>query len=101
MDIVGHDTLQVISKATHFNQWMYEQIKDDVRGEILEIGSGIGNISHFFVEAGSSITLSDFDINYHSILKEKFGNKKNVRGILQIDLQHPQFREAYKMLKGS
>lgn len=81
----GTDTLEVISEAHHFNRWMYETIKPHCSGEILEIGSGIGNISQFFINDGASISLSDIENSYFPILKEKFGESKNLKGMYRLD----------------
>lgn len=91
----GTDTLEVISAATKFNQWMYDTIKPFCKGNILEIGSGIGNISQFFVSEGANITLSDFDTGYFNRLKEKFGEKQNMKGIHHIDLSVKNPEELY------
>ena len=90
----GHDTLEVIAKANSFNQWMFKTIYPYCHGEILEIGSGIGNISKFFLEKEASITLSDTDNFYVQKLKEKFP----ATNILSIDLEHPAFFTEYKNL---
>ncbi|HPE78155.1 MAG TPA: class I SAM-dependent methyltransferase [Draconibacterium sp.] len=82
----GTDTLTLISGADKFNRWMYETIKPHCSGKILEIGSGIGNISQFFIKEGAEILLSDIEANYFPLLKEKFGNNKNLRGIKLLDL---------------
>jgi SAM-dependent methyltransferase len=96
----GTDTLEVISSASNFNRWMYETIKPHCKGKILEIGSGIGNISQFFVEEGAEITLSDFDTNYFPRLEEKFGSSPNMMGIHKVDFSvgHPE--ETYPHLIG-
>ena len=63
-DPVGLHTLNVIAKANRFNRWMYDQIKPHLKGEILEIGSGIGNISKLVIESNHFITLSDYSKEY-------------------------------------
>ena len=90
-DEKGHQTLEVIAKADKFNQWMFETIRPYCHGNILEIGSGIGNISHFFIQNGYSITLSDTDEYYLGQLKKTF----NETNIFSIDLVHEDFREKY------
>ena len=40
-DPVGLHTLEMIAKADQFNRWMYDQFKHQLKGEILEIGSGM------------------------------------------------------------
>jgi SAM-dependent methyltransferase len=94
-DPVGLHTLHVIAKAERFNRWMYDQIKDHLKGEILEIGSGIGNISKLVIESDHSITLSDYNEEYCAILKEKFSGNRNVRDVIRIDLLHPEFEKKF------
>jgi SAM-dependent methyltransferase len=98
-DIIGLQTLEVISKADHFNKWMYETIRPFLKGNILEIGSGIGNISSFAIDEGLTITLSDFDPEYCRLLKNKYANEPNVKEIISIDLQQPSFRNTYQLYK--
>ncbi len=87
----GYQTLEVIAEADNFNQWMYETIRPYCHDSILEIGSGIGNISQFFIKEGSIITLSDTGDFYFDYLKKKF---KGIN-ILSIDLVHKNFDKEY------
>jgi SAM-dependent methyltransferase len=98
-DHVGLHTLNVIAKADRFNRWMYDQIRDHLKGEILEIGSGIGNISKLVIESDHFITLSDYNKEYCRILKEQFSTNKNVRDVIQIDLLHPEFEKMFSRYK--
>ena len=98
-DPAGLHTLQVIAKADQFNKWMYETIRPYLKGEILEIGSGIGNISKFVISNRLSLTLSDYNTEYQQFLKENFSEFTNVQAILSIDLQHPDFFNHYFALK--
>lgn len=99
LDPEGAETLEVFSKADHFNRWMYDQIKGFLFGNILEIGSGTGNISHFVVQDHHNIVLSDYNIEYYLLLKEKFSKNSAVKSILQIDLLDPDFEGKYSFLK--
>src|SRR5690554_5046679 len=94
----GTDTLEAISAADNFNRWMYQTIKPYCTGDILEVGSGIGNISQFFIKEGSEITLSDFDLSYHKRLQERFGEYPNMKGIYHIDLTVKNPEEEYTSL---
>jgi len=87
----GYQTLEVIAKADKFNQWMFETISPYCHGNILEIGSGIGNISRLFIQKGYSIILSDTDEHYIEQLKTSF------RGIniVSIDLIDEDFQKKY------
>ncbi|PIF06032.1 MAG: methyltransferase type 12 [Draconibacterium sp.] len=98
----GTDTLEVISVADNFNRWMYETIKPHCKGEVLEIGSGIGNISQFFLNDGFNITLSDIEKSYFPRLKEKFGKYQNLKGMFRLDFSdnnletnHPELIEKF------
>src|SRR6476661_3516764 len=98
-DPLGHHTLTVIAKAEQFNRWMYETIKPYLKGKVLEIGSGIGNISKFVLEDGFTLTLSDYDSGYCQQLQKDFGHFANVEDIVSIDLQHQTFYEKYSTFK--
>lgn len=98
----GTDTLEVISEADKFNRWMYETIKPFCNGNILEIGSGIGNISQFFIHDGAKISLSDIESSYFPRLKENFGDRENLNGIYHLDFSdknleknHPEMLEKF------
>ncbi|MFD0990243.1 class I SAM-dependent methyltransferase [Mariniflexile jejuense] len=95
-DLSGAITLNVISEAYKFNQWMYETIKPYCKGKILEIGSGIGNISHFFIKDGYDIFLSDIRVGYCLELEKKFKTFKNFSGTETINLTDANFDEKYK-----
>jgi SAM-dependent methyltransferase len=96
----GTETLEVISAANRFNRWMYETIKPHCKGNILEIGSGIGNISRYFAEEGAEITLSDFDDSYFPRLEEQFGKYPNMKGIYRIDFSDKELTSKYPELTG-
>jgi 2-polyprenyl-3-methyl-5-hydroxy-6-metoxy-1,4-benzoquinol methylase len=98
-DPVGSYTLQVIERANRFNRWMYSEFKSFLKGEILEIGSGIGNISQLVINDGFNITLSDYNAEYCGWLKKKFSNSANVKDIIEIDLLHPDFEKYYSRLR--
>jgi len=91
VDPEGLHTLEAISDAVRFNQWMFEQVQPFMRGRILEIGSGIGNISKYFTAEGTDITLSDIRENYCQALRTKFPKQK----VLSLDLVHPDFANEY------
>lgn len=98
----GTDTLTLISGADKFNRWMYDTIKPHCRGNILEIGSGIGNISQFFIKDGAEISLSDIETSYFPQLKEKFTENQNLKSIQLLDLSdknhgnnHPEMIGVY------
>lgn len=100
-DEEGLETLRVISDATLFNDWMYDSIKGFCSGKILEIGSGIGNISERFHKNNQDIYLSDIRQNYRTFLSEKFPDLTAQNKIFELDLVHPDFQSKYKSLLNS
>jgi 2-polyprenyl-3-methyl-5-hydroxy-6-metoxy-1,4-benzoquinol methylase len=101
LDPEGMETLLAISHADAFNKWMYDTISPHVYGSILEIGSGIGNISKFFLNDHRNLTLSDIRENYCQLLEQYFESHANIQGILQIDLADSQFSNRYAHLLGT
>jgi len=100
VDQEGMETLDVISAAHNFNRWMYDTIRPYCKGDILEIGSGIGNISSFFIDQGSSIHLSDIREVYCERLKKEFSSHPGLLGIDVMDITAPDFENAYPHLQG-
>jgi 2-polyprenyl-3-methyl-5-hydroxy-6-metoxy-1,4-benzoquinol methylase len=96
VDEEGMEILDVIAKADKFNKWMFETIKPHCKGKVLEIGSGIGNISQFFLaDSQFQIQLTDIRDNYCDRLKQKFASSKNLLGVENIDLVDPNFDTKY------
>lgn len=95
-DINGLKTLYVIKEAENYNRWIYETIKPFCSGEILEIGSGIGNISQFFLREGYYATLSDFRNTYCEKLRSELSTFNNLRKIICLDIAHDNFDKEYR-----
>lgn len=98
VDLEGLEVLDAISGAHKFNRWMYDTISPYCHGEILEIGSGLGNISKFFVENNRNIHLSDIRDNYIEYLKSKL-NLSDDR-VSKIDIADKDFEKNYPQLLG-
>jgi SAM-dependent methyltransferase len=94
-DLTGKATLDVVAGAYRFNRWMYQTIKPFCSGRIFEIGSGIGNISRFFIEDHRQIMLSDIREDYCKNLVGEFGNSPGVLGVEVLDLTDPGFDDRY------
>jgi SAM-dependent methyltransferase len=101
VDIQGEDTLNTIALANHLNSWMYNSIKPFCRGKILEIGSGVGNISEYFLNDKANIFLSDIREGYCVSLCAKFADKSTLRGIEVINLVDEDFDKKFKDYFGS
>jgi 2-polyprenyl-3-methyl-5-hydroxy-6-metoxy-1,4-benzoquinol methylase len=95
-DTIGENTLNVIADADKFNEWMYNTIKPFCKGKVLEIGSGLGNISNFFFRDKFEILLTDIREGYCSKLETKFKNNSCFLGIELIDLTDPDFDTKFE-----
>lgn len=89
LDEAGMSTLEVFAETDQLNKWMYNTIKSGCSGNILEIGSGIGNLSDYFINDKNSITLSDIRKNYCDALQKRFSQNSYCKGITQMDISDP------------
>ncbi len=96
----GPETLDVISEADNFNRWMYNTIKPHCSGNILEVGSGIGNISQFFLADNQEISLSDLSTDYFRILENKFSSYPNLKSLFTLDFAEKELETKYPQLIG-
>lgn len=99
-DVSGAITLTAIAKADKFNNWMYTTIKPYCSSDVLEIGSGIGNISTFFLSDGFKIQLTDIRKGYCDRLQDQFGDSHNLLGIELMDLVDPEFDQKFSKFFG-
>lgn len=91
----GLQTLQKLAAAPLINKWLFDAISPYCSGKILEVGSGIGNLSFYLLKKFSNVTLSDFRNKYCDILKIKYGNYANLNAVVEIDLSLNNFKEIY------
>ncbi len=76
IDVVGYRTLETFSKATKFNKWLYSKFSNYVGQRVLEIGSGIGNLTVCI--NSKEIYATDYSDYYIEILKQRFIEKHNI-----------------------
>lgn len=81
---IGDQNLKAIDNSNKFTDWLFDQIKSDIRGNILEIGSGVGTYSKKLIKkyGKDKVVLSDIDSEYLKNLKNEFKKTK----ILNLDL---------------
>lgn len=94
-DPVGFETLEIFSRTSAINQWLYDKIKKFATGQILEIGSGIGNISAHLLRDQMSVSLSDLRPEYCRLLQRKFGNDLHLQRVYELDLSATDFKTKY------
>jgi len=79
-DAAGAETLEIMSAAPRFNAWMFDTIAPFIGRRVLEVGSGIGNMSRHIIDGGRErVVLTDMDAWYRSELASQFGDTAGVR----------------------
>jgi len=73
-DIV-YQTLQRMKKLRRYNQWIFLKFRPFLGRRVLEIGSGIGNITKFLLDR-ELIIATDVEPKYLALLKNTFGKYK-------------------------
>ncbi len=79
-DAAGAETLAIMAAAPNYNTWMYQVIAPYVGRRVLEVGSGIGNMSAQMLAAGAEhLVLTDMDEWYRQELSRRFSREATVR----------------------
>ncbi len=68
-------SLEILASRYNYNHWIYNNIRNYIGQNILEVGAGIGNISDFLMFK-KQITLLDVEPTYVDYLKQKYGFRK-------------------------
>ncbi len=98
-DTTGLEILEIFAHAEKFNAWLFDEIAPYCRNNLLEIGSGIGNISKLLLKYFNDVSLSDLRTEYCEILKQKFAGDPHLNGIHQINLAEPEFEKKFAYLQ--
>src|SRR5207245_1649397 len=73
----GAATLERLAAAPRYNRWMFDRLRRWVGTHVLEIGSGIGNLSDFLLDR-ERVVLTDTEPYYLARLREKYAGRANV-----------------------
>jgi 2-polyprenyl-3-methyl-5-hydroxy-6-metoxy-1,4-benzoquinol methylase len=63
-------TLESMNKASWYNNWVFKKFKKYLKGDILEVGCGIGNFTKKLSDHGS-VTAIDIEDEFLKIAKDK------------------------------
>lgn len=78
-DPAGAETLEIMRAAPRYNAWQYERIAPFIGRRVLEVGSGVGNISQHIVSGERELViLTDTDEYYREQLRARFSGRGNV-----------------------
>ena len=74
----GAQTLHALSAAPRFNLWMADTIRPFVGERVLEIGSGIGNLTRALVRGRPRYVATDINPEHMARLKSRFPQRPNL-----------------------
>jgi glycosyltransferase involved in cell wall biosynthesis len=84
----GAQTLHALSAAPRFNRWMADTIRPFVGERVLEIGSGIGNLTRALVRGRLRYVATDINPEHMARLKTRFPQRPNLE-VHYCDLTNP------------
>ena len=76
---VGAITLRRMATLAPYNRWLHDRFAHFLGARILEVGSGVGNQTQFFVDGRDTVVASDVESYYLRELGGRFSNKPQVR----------------------
>jgi SAM-dependent methyltransferase len=85
----GHSNLELDAQSHRFTEWLYHEVSAEIRGDVLEIGSGIGTYSEKIIRdipQISQVMLTDIAPGYVETLKKKFSPNNNNVSVSRLDL---------------
>jgi SAM-dependent methyltransferase len=82
-----HRTLDTIAPLHRYHRFLWNAVSDHAGDRILEAGSGIGNISQFFLQR-PHVWLTDVDETFLRNLRSRFESRPNVE-VRRLDLTRP------------
>jgi glycosyltransferase involved in cell wall biosynthesis len=75
----GHEFLDALSVAPKFNRWMADTIKPYTGNRLLEIGSGMGNLTKQLCPRRERYFATDINPEYLGYLGKTFGHRPSMR----------------------
>ncbi len=87
-DRAGRRTLELFAETPRLNRWLYTHLAPHVRGDALEIGSGLGTLSRLIVADAERAVLSDAEPAYLEALARAFAGDGRV-AVVRYDLDEP------------
>ncbi|HEX9697995.1 MAG TPA: bifunctional glycosyltransferase/class I SAM-dependent methyltransferase [Acidobacteriota bacterium] len=93
-----HRTLDSIAPLHRYHRFLWDAVADHAGDRILEAGSGIGNISQFFLQR-PHVWLTDVDETFLRNLRSRFESRPNVE-VRRLDLTRPLGPDNCEDLRG-
>ncbi|MBV8880187.1 MAG: glycosyltransferase [Planctomycetaceae bacterium] len=87
----GEMTLKLLQKASRYNSWVYQMLRPYVGRDILEVGSGIGNMTRYFTRHGR-VTATDISPFCLRELERTYAGNETVR-VQPLDISRNSYPE--------
>ena len=85
---MGGRTLVTLAETPRLNAWICSKLAPGVRGDVLEIGSGIGNLSRHIRPMAARLVVTDTEPHYLEALRALFAGDTAV-GVAAYELDQP------------
>lgn len=83
------NALDTIRVSKNYNQWIFSQIQDFLRGKVLDIGTGLGNIVHLYNKPSiDQVVMSDYSEEMLAYLDVRFQDNPKYSSV-QLDISQP------------
>lgn len=82
---VGGRTLEIFANTPNINAWMYSKFAPLVHGTVLEVGSGMGNLSRLIRKDADRLVLTELEPAYLDELRATFARDRSVE-VVRWDL---------------
>ena len=89
----GHSNLELDAQSHHFTRWLYNEVSAELKGDVLEIGSGLGTYSEKIVRdklPACHIMLTDIAPSYIEALTKRFSSSNNNVSVSKLDLNRKE-----------
>ena len=94
----GVRALRIMEGAGEYNSWLFEQCEPHLGKRVLEMGSGVGNITNFLLDRERVVATDVLEPHLRELDRE-FGNFPNVR-VARLDFNDPASVEAIASERG-
>ncbi|MCB9599675.1 MAG: class I SAM-dependent methyltransferase [Sandaracinus sp.] len=84
----GGRVLEMHAATPKLNAWYYDKLREHVRGDVLELGAGIGNISKLLAADARSLLVTEVEASHLDVLREALEGHGHVE-VARYDLEGP------------
>ena len=86
-------TLEAISDSKNYNTWIYSKVNPYLKGTVLDVGSGLGDIVKYYKLADvQKIIATDYSSDMITAFQERFAESKHYHA-MQMDILSHNFVE--------